>query len=260
MTNLFNLDKLNILMWDIETLPFISMHWGMWKQNINSVQIIKDVSIICISYKWVGDDKVHTLSIGDDPQGYLDDPYKGGAWVAEQFIDVINQADYCVAHNGDKFDYKILKAQAVMHNLPAFKVRKVDTLKMAKTAGMFPEGNKLDNLAKVMGIEQKHKTNFGMWRDIALNSDRDQLTRMEKYCEQDVKVLEEVFFKLYPHTEMALPNISTMFGGTLHDVECEKCGSDQIIKHGYYMKNVLKYQRYRCKDCASTFLGRKAIK
>ena len=78
-----------ILMWDIETLPFISMHWGMWQQNINSVQIIKDVSIICISYKWLDESKVHTLSIGDDLDLFKKDPYIGGRYVAEEFIPII---------------------------------------------------------------------------------------------------------------------------------------------------------------------------
>lgn len=254
------LEDLKILMWDMETLPFLSFHWGMWKQNIFAGQIVKDVSIICISYKWLGDDEVHCISIGDNPGLYADDPYKGGAEVAAKFIDILNSADFCVAHNGDKFDYRILKAQSVMHDLPPFRVRKVDTLKMAKTAGMFPEGNKLDNIAKVLGIEQKYSTNFGMWKDIALNSDLEQLEKMERYCDQDVRVLEKVFLKLWPHSESILPHVGVLLGVEKAHTCCDRCGSDYYVKHGFYIKNVLKYQRYRCKSCGATFLGRQSIK
>jgi len=257
---LFNLDKLNILLWDIETLPYISMHWGMWKQNINPGQIIKDVSIICISYKWLGEEETHTLSIGDNPALFAEDPYAGAGAVVDKFLDVLDVADFCIAHNGDKFDYRILKATAVMNDLRTFRVRKVDTLKMAKSAGMFPEGNKLDSLAKVLGIEQKYKTNFGMWSDIALKSSTEALDKMERYCEQDVRVLEQVFLRLWPHAEVGLPNISTMFGGTIDDIECDKCGSDNVVKNGTYMKNVLRYQRFRCQSCGASFVGRRAIK
>lgn len=257
--------KLNgckILLWDIETLPLVGFAWGKWQQNIASSQIIKDISMLCLSYKWLDSKKVHTISIGDNAKRFKADPYDKqlGAMIADQFIPVLNQADFAVAHNGDKFDYRHIKAQAVMNNLAPFKVRKVDTLKMAKTAGVFPRGNSLNDLATALGVENKNQTNFGMWADIALRSDRKQLTKMEQYCEQDVRVLEQVFLRLWPHAEAILPHIGVLQGAGRGDTCCDKCGSFDWVKNGTYIKNVLKYQRYICKDCGATFIGRKALK
>jgi hypothetical protein len=254
------LNDAKILLWDVETLPSIAFAWGMWKQNIAGHQIIKPGnSLICISYKWLNSTKVYTISAGDDKRLFAKDPYACSGGVAERFIPILNKADFAVAHNGDKFDYRILKAQSVINNLPSFRVRKVDTLKMAKSIGMFPKGNKLDNLADVLGVEMKNKTNFQMWADIAMRSDRAQLDKMVNYCEQDVRVLEQVFMKLWPHCETMLPNIHTLAGGGRTVVACDRCGSESFVKNGRYIKNVLVYQRHLCNQCGTTFLGRKAI-
>ena len=256
------MNKLNdakILLWDMETLPYIAMVWGMWKQNINAQQVIKDRSIICISYKWLNDTEVHSVHIGEDYDQFKADPYNCDH-VVERFIPVLNEADFAVAHNGDRFDYPILKAHQVIHNLESFRVRKVDTLRMAKGVGQFPQGSRLDNLARLLGVSRKNATRFQMWRDIALHSDDVALGEMVHYCEQDVRVLEDVFKKLWPHCEHMLPHIGMLTGGKKEGDACPRCGGWDYVKYGRYIKNVLVYQRYRCKDCGSTFIGRKALK
>lgn len=252
-------NNVKILLWDIETLPILTFTWGMWQQNISSSQIVKDTSIICISYKWLNESNVHTISIGEFPREFKADPYICGKYVAEKFIPILQQADFAVAHNGDKFDYKHLKAHAIMHGLPAFKVRTVDTLKMAKATGLFPRGNRLDNIAKVLGITGKNKTSMKLWTDIALKSSHSALQTMERYCEQDVMVLEEVFLKLWPHAENILPSIHVLTGGTKDTTACNRCASTNYIKNGRYIKNVLVYQRYVCKNCGAEFIGRTPI-
>jgi len=251
---------LNILLWDIETLPNMGFHWGMWKQNIMGNQIIQQGEMLCISYKWLHSTKVHNLSPIDVPY-FKKDAYAFSGWLAERFIPVLEKADFAVAHNGDAFDYKKLKAYSIIHQLPPFKVRKVDTLKMAKATGFFPKGNKLDNLAEVLGIEQKYRTSMQMWMDIALRKPNmlDQMKRMNDYCDQDVRVLEQVFLRLWPHCESILPNVHALTGGSPDVVACDRCGSENFYKNGTYIKNVLQYQRYVCDDCGAAFLGRKAL-
>lgn len=255
------LNDLNILLWDIETLPHLGAHWGMWQQNIAGSQIFQQSEMLCLSYKWLHSTSVHNIS----PIGlaeFQNDAYAWSGYIAERFIPVLERCDFAVAHNGDKFDYAKLKAYTVINNLPPFKVRKVDTLKMAKTSGMFPKGNKLDNLAEVLGIEQKYHTSMQMWMDIALRKPNmiEQMEKMNKYCDQDVRVLEQVFLKLWPHSESILPNIHVLTGGSKDDVGCDRCGSLDHYKNGTYIKNVLVYQRYVCNSCGAAFIGRKAIK
>jgi len=251
---------LKILFWDIETLPYVSFTWGLWKQNVNASQIVKNTSIICGSYKWLGEQQVHTASIGDNVSTFRKDPYSGGDVVAKKLIKVLNQADFIVAHNGDRFDYAKLKGLSVIHNLGPFKVRKVDTLKMAKATGVFPGGNSLKSLAKVLGVpQQKQETSMEMWADIALRSDREALKKMERYCEQDVRVLEAVFMRLWPHCEGLLPNIPKLLGKDSNVLACDRCGSTNVVKNGRYIKNVQMYQKYQCKFCGANFLGRKTL-
>ena len=254
------LNDLNILLWDIETLPHLGAHWGMWQQNISGSQIFQQGEMLCISYKWLHSTKVHNISPIDRP-GFKVDTYQYSGWLAEQFIPILEQADFAVAHNGDAFDYKKLKAYSVINGLKPFRARKVDTLKMAKAAGMFPKGNKLDNLAEVMGIEQKYHTSMKMWMDIALRRPgyMKQMEKMNAYCDQDVRVLEQVFLRLWPHTEAVMPNIHVLTGGAKNHVGCDRCGSQDHYKNGTYIKNVLVYQRHVCRSCGSTFIGRKAI-
>lgn len=254
-----NLKKVKILMYDIETLPNIAFTWGMWKQNVPGMNFIKDKNVICISYKWLHENKVKTISIGDDPKTYNKDAYLGGVDVVKKFLPIMREADFLVAHNGDKFDYGHIKAISVMNGLDPINVRSVDTLKMARGIGMFPHGNRLDDLAEVLGVSKKHHTSMDMWRDIALYSSRPALTKMETYCEQDVRVLEEVFLKLWPHSERVLPNIHTLIGGDKEVAGCTRCGSENNHKDGRYIKNVLVFQRYVCKDCGANFIGRTAI-
>jgi hypothetical protein len=254
------LNDLNILLWDIETLPNIGCHWGMWKQNIAASQIVQQGEMLCISYKWLHSTKVHNISPIAEP-GFKQDSYAYSGWLAERFIPVLEKADFAVAHNGDAFDYKKLKAYAIIADLPPFKVRKVDTLKMAKATGFFPKGNKLDNLALVLGIEQKYRTSMAMWMDIALRRQNmiEQMEKMNRYCDQDVRVLEQVFLKLWPHSESILPNVHILTGGSKEMIGCDRCGSEEHYKNGTYIKNVLVYQRYKCNRCGAAFLGRKAI-
>ena len=51
--------KIKRLFFDIETSPNIGLFWTAgYKLNISPDSIIKERAIICICYKWAGDDKI----------------------------------------------------------------------------------------------------------------------------------------------------------------------------------------------------------
>jgi len=51
------------LFFDIETSFNIGFFWRAgWKQTISPENIIEERKVICVSYKWEDDDKVHTLT------------------------------------------------------------------------------------------------------------------------------------------------------------------------------------------------------
>jgi hypothetical protein len=55
------------LFFDIESSPMIVYSWRTgWNLTIGTENIIEDWKIICISYKWEGENKVHTLDWGKE--------------------------------------------------------------------------------------------------------------------------------------------------------------------------------------------------
>ena len=70
---------------------------------------------------------------------------------------------------------------------------------------------------------------------------------MDKYCKQDVEVLEQVFHKLRPFISN-IPNYNLFTEARV----CPSCGGHRLQKHGVRMTKTAKRQRYRCMDCGST--------
>ena len=84
------------LFFDIETSPCLGWFWRpSYNTTINPNQIIEYAKVICISYMWEGDTKVHNLSWTKD---------QCDKKMIEDFIKVMNKADEIVAHNGDRFN------------------------------------------------------------------------------------------------------------------------------------------------------------
>ncbi len=181
-------EPLKVLVYDIETSPNIGWFWRAgYNQTITPKQIIKERAIICISYKWVGEDQVYNL-VWDKNQ---DDKF-----MIENFIEVLNEADLIVAHNGDRFDLKWIKTRALYHGLEMLiDYPQFDTLKVAKKKFNF-QSNRLDYIAKLLGFEGKIKTDIDLWIDVVLKKDRKALNKMLEYCDEDVRQLEKVYEKL----------------------------------------------------------------
>lgn len=182
-----NNNQAKVLIYDIETSPNIGWFWRAgYKQNIGPNQIIKERAIICVSYKWLGEDEVYNLAWNKKQ----DDKF-----LIEQFIEVLNEADMIVAHNGDRFDIKWLRTRAFIHKihmnmLPNYK--QFDTLKVAKSK-LYANSNRLDYIAKIAGYEGKTVTRPGLWNDVCILNDRDALVEMLEYCDEDVRQLEKVY-------------------------------------------------------------------
>lgn len=181
-------EPIKVLIYDIETSPNIGWFWRAgYNQTITPKQIIKERAIICISYKWVGEDQVYNLSWDNN---------QCDKFLLEQFIEVLNEADLIVAHNGDRFDLKWIKTRALFHDLPMLiDYPQFDTLKVAKKKFNF-NSNRLDYIAKLLGFEGKISTNINLWIDVVLKKDKKALTEMLDYCDEDVRQLEKVYEKL----------------------------------------------------------------
>lgn len=174
-----------VLIYDIETSPNIGWFWTAGhKLDISYDNILKERAVICVSYKWLHEDQVYHIAW---------DKNQDDRFLIEQFVEVMNEADLLVAHNGDRFDLKWLKTRALYHNiemLPNYK--QFDTLKVAK-AKLRLNSNRLDYIAKYLGFKGKKKTSPGLWKRVCFDNNREALNEMLDYCDEDVRQLEKVY-------------------------------------------------------------------
>lgn len=233
-----------ILIWDIEITHNIVAKFGLQEEWIASTNILQESYIVCAAWKWLGEKKVHSISVLDDPKLYAKDPHND-AHVVKKLHEVLSEADVIVAHNGDKFDLKFTEGRIIIHNLtPLPPLQKVDTLKVAKKRFKF-NANNLNYLGKILGVGQKIKTDSGLWLQV-LNGDSSAIKKMETYNRGDVELLEKVFKKLQPY----IPNHPLKGNGVS---ECPRCASKKVQSRGFAKTMTRVYRRFQCQDCGGWF-------
>lgn len=235
-----NKHKAKILLIDIETAPISALVWRVWKENIAIDQIESDWFMLCWSAKWLNDS--HILGERLTSKEAKD---KNDERITKALWKLFDQADFVVAHNGDKFDIPKINSRFLIHKLPPPKpYRSIDTLRIAQKKFGFSH-NKLDYLAKQFGLDRKLKTEFSLWVD-CMNGDDKALEYMLKYNKKDILVLEEVYYKLRGWMD-SHPNVN-MFQSKSG---CAHCGSENIKSNGYYTTQLNKYKSWQCEDCGA---------
>ena len=205
------------LYFDIETSPNIVFSWRVgYKISLDYDNIIKERKIICACWKWEGKAEVHSAAWSSG---------QSDVRLLQKLIKALNEADEIVGHNGDKFDLPWVRTRAIKLGLkvpPGYKT--TDTLKLARRFFNF-NSNRLDYLAKYLGVGEKIKTEFGMWKKICLENDEKALDRMVRYCKRDVKVLERVHQAMLPYVPVSHNHAILHDGGK---ADCPECGSTRV--------------------------------
>jgi uncharacterized protein YprB with RNaseH-like and TPR domain len=227
------------LYFDIETSPNVGLFWSAgYKQNIDYSNIIKERAIICICYKWEDEKEVYSVNW---------DRNQDDKKLLIEFIKIANQADELVGHNGDNFDLKWIRTRCLFHNIEMFpNYVTIDTLKISRAKFRF-NSNRLNYIAQYLGIGQKIKTEFNLWKDIVLNKDAVAMQKMIKYCKKDVVLLEKVHKHLNKHVYNKT-HYGVRFGQDRGS--CPECGSDDLIVNNRRVTATgLKKIQYKCKTC-----------
>lgn len=194
--------KVKVLLYDIETSYGIARVWRPgYKLQVSYNDFIKHPAIICISYKWLDEEEVHTVQW---------DKFQDDKELLKLFILELNKADVIVAHNGDSFDLPWIKTRALYHNISMLpKYNSIDTLKIARYKYKFPS-NRLDDLGDYLNLGRKIKTERDLWIDVVDKNNKLSLHKMTEYCEQDVILLEKIYKKLItqelPHVHNGVLN------------------------------------------------------
>lgn len=235
-----------ILIFDIETSPSISYTWRRFQENISLAQVIQDPIMLTWSAKWLYSAEILHDRITQEEVLEIDD-YR----ITKSLWNLLDEADMVVAHYGNKFDVPMLNYRAVIHGLKPFSsVKSIDTKQIASANFKFPS-NKLDAIAGYFGVGQKIETNFDLWKH-CLDGEKSAIEEMDIYCQQDVRILEEVYIKLRPYTK-SHPNVAVY--NDSEEPQCSMCGSTDLTHEGYYYTNTSKYDQYRC-SCGALSRGR----
>ena len=227
------------LFFDIEVSFNLGMFWtsGL-KISLGPENIIKERAIICICYKWEDEKEVGWLTW---------DAKQCDKRMLEKFVKIANSADELVGHNGDKFDLAWIRTRCLYHGIGMFpNYTTIDTLKIARSKFKF-NSNKLNYIAKFLGIGQKIHTDFDLWKRIVLNKDKVAMDKMVRYCKMDVILLEKVYKQLSTHIAPKT-HYGVIFGQDRGN--CPECGSNDLIRHLQRISaSGLKKIVYQCKTC-----------
>jgi len=240
---------MTMLFLDVETRPDIAVSFTRFKANMSQDHILEEGGgLISIAYQYGQHGKCYG-TVQTPEQALANDDYD----LVKTLLDRIETSDIIVGHNIDQFDLPVIRARAVINGLePPKLVKTIDTLKIART--MRFQSNKLDSLAQVLGVGEKHKhSGISMWV-ACIRGELKALQEMLKYNIIDVELLVKVYNKLRAFDPKA-PNAG------LYDQSetpvCRVCGSAHVFPTGNTVKTgVAEYEEFKCDDCGARSRGR----
>lgn len=232
------------LFWDIETSPNVGFFWRAGhKQFVNYDSIIKERAVICIGYKWQGERTVHALQW---------DGEQNDRTMLERFTEIAAKADELVAHNGDDFDMPWYRTRCMFHGIPTDPYTKtVDTLQIARRKFCL-NSNRLDYIARLLGLGGKIKTELDLWKAVVNDNDRNALAKMVAYCKRDVSILERVWMAMAPHVKHKT-HAGILAGKPAWT--CPECGSEsvKVARGPRVTADGTKRYQMQCMDCGRSY-------
>lgn len=233
-------DNPRILFLDIETRPAVGYVWGLFDQNIALNQLIDAGGTLCFGARWHGEKKVQFYS----------DWQHGHQAMVEAAHRLFEEADAIITYNGDRFDIPKLMGEFLLADLPPPAMpASIDLYKHVKKLGFV--SNKLAFVGPLLTDEGKLKhEGMELWTKVLAGDEKAQ-RKMQRYCAQDVRLLEPVYEKLRPY----IPNHPHM--GKTRSQACGACQSMNVQHRGYRRTKAFKIARMQCQDCGSWASGKK---
>ena len=236
------MSKPRIFLFDIETMPNVADIWQLRTNYVPFKMIRENDRMAMWSGKYAGESGIITMNEHEHGQESM----VKGLWHH------MNYADTTVGHNGDKFDIKWANRTFLEQGLaPPAPTKSVDTLKVCKQNFRFPS-YALNYICPKLGIGNKIKhTGHELWQGWEAK-DPAAIKLMIKYCNQDVMLLQRLYYRIRPWIK------SHAVIGLLDDKgrpTCSNCGSTKVHSRGDY--TAAGYKRFQCKDCKTPLRGRR---
>lgn len=237
--------KPRVLFVDLENTPLLGWAWDGYETTI--LEIEQDPRLLCFSYKWQGENKIHNVALRDFK--YKGNRFHIDDWpVVEKLWHLFNEADMIVAQNGDRFDIRVANARFLQHSLqPPEEYKTVDTLKVARKYFKLAF-NSLDHLCRFLGIERKADPGSKKTWFMCMDGDKKSWDTMVYYNNKDVECLINVYDRM-KGWHKSHPNLSMI---TRNNHECPTCLSKNLKRDGFRLNRTGKYQRWVCYDCGAS--------
>lgn len=225
---------MKVLAWDIENTPLVAYTWTLWPNSIPITNIIKQQEIMSFSARWV--DKRTNI--------FRSTHHDGKEKMLQDLWDLLDEADALLSWNGAGFDTKHANREFLLAGMtPPSPVKEIDLMRVAKKRFKF-SSNKLDNVAKELGIGEKTKhTGMQLWID-CLAGDEKAWRLMKRYNKQDVDLLIDIYNHFLPWIDNHPTDVQ-------HGIVCPRptCASPRIQLRGTATTQAGVYQRFQCLDC-----------
>jgi len=244
-----------ILLFDIETSPLLAYCWSIWHHNIPIDHVFRDWHILTWAARWLGEEETMFDSMFLDPKY---EPWsEDDSRPVKSLWKLLDEADWVVGQNSDKFDIKKMNTRFLLHDLgiPS-PYRSIDTLKIAKNNFAFTS-NKLDYMAqKLLGFGKVTHEGHKLWRD-CLAGVPEAWETMKRYNIGDIDALEGVYLALRPWHKQHPSFIAQSDVGTV----CTVCGSPAVTETGKTVKTMVsEFKSYQCEDCGHHMRSRKSLR
>lgn len=251
------IDGARILVLDIESFHLVVACFGLFDQNISTDSILKDISLMSVACKWLGDNHIFYLDNRDE-----DNPRDDLAMITALHT-ILEHTDLFLAHNGARFDYPMITARmALLGMSPLPPIKQIDTLQLVRRSFKFTS-NKLAYISSKFSAESKdtHSDYPGM--QLWLACDRNELkawNACRKYNCLDVTTLEDAYLKLRGWFG-SVQNLGTYSKpqGDMHI--CPNCGGTNLVpvEDRQAHTNSGTYSLWHCDDCGAYPRGRKML-
>jgi len=187
-----------VLVYDIETSRVTAKIWSSGKQYVNHSALKTSTSIISIAWKWIGEDKVHSLTWDKD---------QCDKTMMEKFLKEYNKAAIVVGQNNNSFDNKLINTRAAYHKLFVNSyITSFDIYRHAKSKFRLASYS-MAYMAKYFGLtlKQSHE-GIHMWdmiEDGTKAEQKEYLKKMVDYNVGDIVTTEELYMTLRPYFKHA---------------------------------------------------------
>ncbi len=206
------------------------------------VQMKELKKVTCFAAKWLDEDEViYFYEFHDGHENMVRAAYK-----------LLNEADMVISYNGKTFDIPHLETEMVLLDpmLVPSPYQHIDLYQIVKRRFKFPS-NKLDDVAKALGVGQKvSHSGFQLWID-CINGSIEAWSKMRDYNKGDVVITEAVYLKIRAWIKNH-PNMNVL--DEEDEIEgCTRCSSFNYQRRGTYITSFGIKQQFWCKDCGGWF-------